>query len=176
MVEMEKITDLAGNVARWESSLVQAITDYNKAMAAFREDHADVIESIQIMARALGDSKAELEEAIDSNRGLFVKPKSRSLNGIQFGLKKGKGVLSWSIKDSLLLKRIKRMFPKKSKQLIKVTETPVKNELAKLKADDLKKLGCTVTGTGDVVFVKVEQTDAEKAAAAILEAGEADTK
>ena len=47
-------------------------------------------------------------------------------------------------------------------------ESPDKKMLAELPVNELKKLGCTVADTGDVVVIKPTDSEIEKAVAALL--------
>ena len=53
--------------------------------------------------------------------------------------------------------------------LIKTEESPVKSALLNLSTADLKKIGCTVTDTGDKVLVKSTDSDIDKFVDALLE-------
>ena len=51
---------------------------------------------------------------------------------------------------------------------IRTTDAPDKKMLAELPVNELKKLGCTVADTGDVVVIKPTDSEIEKAVAALL--------
>lgn len=109
-----------------------------------------------------------LVDAIEVAQGLFKKKKSMTLHGLKFGFKKGKGIMSW-INKADVLKRIKKLFPKNVKTLIRVTEEPNKPALENLHADELKRLGIEVTQSGDALFIKTVDSKAEKTVKALLD-------
>jgi hypothetical protein len=122
--------------------------------------------------------KQVLHLAVAESRGLFVKPKTRIIMGIKVGFAKLKGKLSWDSEKSVI-ERIKARFKdEKARRLyIKTTEKPIKKNLEKLPADELKKLGITVSETGDGVVIQPTSNEIDKLVDALLgnaeeEAGE----
>ena len=59
--------------------------------------------------------------------------------------------------------------PKRLKDLVKITETPIKSALSKLSGDELKRLGVTVEDAGDEVTIKPLDSDIDKIVAALLD-------
>lgn len=118
-------------------------------------------------AKALLKAKAELDAAIDGNRGLFAKPRSRVFHGVKVGLKKAKGKISWADADKVCA-LIRKQFPNKVDLLIRTSEAPVKEALNGISVADLKKIGCTVTEDGDRVLIKPAASDVDKLAESLL--------
>lgn len=169
---IEDLLKRGEQVSHADSELEKAVSAYDKKLAKFREKNSKLLSNVRVRASELALVKTSLEDAIEDNRDLFVSPKSRRVEGVQFGLKKGKGKTSWTVTDETLVRRIRKLLPGKVKLLIKVTEKPIKDQLSKLKGHLLKKLGVTISDTKDSPFIKFQNTDAEDAAAAILETGE----
>lgn len=120
------------------------------------------------------DHQAKLVAAVDENRALFVKPRTMTLHGIKFGLAKGKGAIEWTVEDHVLAERIEKMFKGEDKlleQLIKTTKKPIAKALKELEAAELAKLGVTVEATGDYVFVKAADTEADALVKKLLTEG-----
>ncbi len=113
--------------------------------------------------------KQALHMAVAESRGLFNKPKTRIIAGIVVGFKKLVGKLSWD-SEEMVLKRIKAMFTDEKERLlyIKTTEKPIKKNLARLPADKLKKLGVTVSETGDGVVIQPTSNEIDKLVDALL--------
>jgi DNA-binding transcriptional MocR family regulator len=113
------------------------------------------------------DARAALEEAIEAAKPEFVKPKTRTFHGIVVGFRKLIGKLTWSDADAVV-KLIKKHFADKTDLLIKTTETPAKETLEKLPAEDLKKLGVSVGQDSDVVVIKAGTDPIDKLVEALL--------
>uniref|UniRef100_UPI00248EC44C hypothetical protein n=1 Tax=Thalassobaculum salexigens TaxID=455360 RepID=UPI00248EC44C len=58
--------------------------------------------------------------------------------------------------------------PEQTESLIKVTETPVKSALANLPTADLKRIGVTVTQTGDQVYIAPTDSEIDKLVDALV--------
>lgn len=127
----------------------------------------------QAAAEAL-DARSNLEAALNANKGLFESPRTRTFSGVKAGFRKLAGTIGWD--DTLkVVKRIRRIFTKaKAKQLIIVTEKPSKDELAKLPAKLLKRLGCTVSADSDVVVISHPDDEIQKLVDALLETGKSE--
>jgi hypothetical protein len=125
------------------------------------------------LAVAVG-ADAALRAEIEANRGLFVKPKTWVLHGIQVGLRKGTGRLNWECEDDELVKRIEKRFKDDQSKLdacVKTTKKPIVAGLETLDAKDLAALGVTIESTGEIVFVKAVETDTEKLTKRLLKEG-----
>ncbi|MDP3165153.1 MAG: hypothetical protein Q8N06_06820 [Hydrogenophaga sp.] len=131
-----------------------------KAMRGLRSGVANVAQA-----------QAELIAAIDAAPDLFKKPKSIVLHGLQIGYRKGKGAMDWGDDDSVI-KRIRKHMPEQFDVLVKTTEKPVKSALGNLTVEELKKIGVTVEGTGDVSFAKDTTSAVDKLVAALLKGAE----
>ena len=132
---------------------------------------------IKALAGETANAKGHLEAIIDSSRSLFVKPRSIVIAGIKVGLKKGSGKIEFA-DEELVIKRIKKMFPKEDEReiYIKVTEKLRKKPLEDLDAATLKKLGVTLEGTDDVVLIKATDSDVDKLIGAILKESGGDSE
>lgn len=115
--------------------------------------------------------QAELLAAIDDAPQLFGKPKSMVLHGLQLGYRKGKGAIDWD-DDAQVVKLIRKHLPDQFDVLVKTTEKPIKAAVGNLPVPDLKKIGVTVEGTGDVSFAKDTTSAVDKLVAALLKGAE----
>lgn len=127
---------------------------------------------IKEAAADTANAKGALEALIDSSRALFVKPKSIIISGIRVGLKKGTGKVEFE-DEELVIKRIKKLFKvEEHETYIKVTEKVRKKALEDLDAAMLKRLGVTIEGNGEVVLIKMVDSDVDKIVNAMLKGAE----
>lgn len=126
----------------------------------------------ELVAR-LAEREANLRAAIEGAPHLFSRPRTQIFHGVKVGFQKGRGLLE--IPDpERTLQRIKAHLDH-PERFIRVRETPDKEALATLAVDELKKLGCTITDTGDQIVIRPVNGQVEKIVAALLrEASEAD--
>lgn len=122
---------------------------------------------IKSAVAGLQETHSALHEAIDAERGLFDKPKTRVLHGIKCGLQKAKGKLSFANAEGVI-KLIKKHFTDQAEVLINTKETLVKKALQNLPAVDLKKIGCTISDTSDEVFIASTDGEIDKLVDALL--------
>jgi hypothetical protein len=115
-------------------------------------------------AEALNALLAEIE----ANPDVFTKPRSRVMSGIKLGYRKGTGKVLFD-DAAKVVERIRKLLPDQVDLLVKVTEEPIKSGLATVDANVLKRLGVTVEATGDVVFVKVADSEIDKLVSALLD-------
>lgn len=148
---------------------------------AFADAHADLAESVRALNDAIDDLKrrhlpiikkhvartAQAHDALkaDIERAphLFIKPRTINLRGVVIGFEKSKGKITFADNDeATVIKLIKRHFPDQAELLIRTKESANKTALADLSAADLKKLGVTITDTGDRVVIKPTDNGVEK--------------
>lgn len=113
------------------------------------------------------EKQEDLKVALEESRMLFIKPKTIVLHGVKVGFQKSKGKLSWN-DDAQVIKLIKKHFPDQEDVLIKKTEKPSKDALLNLSAENLKKIGVTISETGDVVVIKSTDSEIDKFVESLL--------
>lgn len=118
---------------------------------------------IEIATEAYNALKAEIE----AHPECFDKPRTMSLHGIKFGYAKGKGGLEIADPDRTV-KLIRKHLPDQADVLIATKEAPVKDALAQLPADDLKRIGVEVKGTGDCVVIRPADGEIDKLVKALV--------
>jgi hypothetical protein len=128
---------------------------------------------IRSAVAAAAEARARLQSAIEAAPGLFVKPRSVIVHGIKVGLQKAKGKLWWA-DTNRVVELIKKHFPGRVDELVKVTESPRKSALQDLSVADLKRIGCMVEEAGDQVLIKPVDSDVDKLVAALLGEAEAE--
>ncbi len=111
--------------------------------------------------RAVGhaaESKSILNNLISDAPDLFVRPRTLVFHGLKIGYRKGTGGIDWE-DDERTVALIKRHFTKAvAETLIKTTEKPRAKALESLDIADLKRIGCTVESTGDVIVIAPTDT------------------
>ena len=164
MISLADMETLAKNYGDTHENLAAAVLRLNLKVEAAQRG---ALPEIKILVRKTKERQANLVAAIEANPGLFDKPKTQTAHGVRFGLKKEKGKTSFADPDQVI-KRIKKHLPERADDLIKTTETPVKDALGKLPGEVLKKLGVTVDKDSDQPFIKHTDSEVEKLVAALL--------
>ena len=114
------------------------------------------------------ETQTTLTNLIDGNRNLFIKPRALVFHGIKCGLRKGSGGVDWE-DDARVVELIRKHFPKaQAELLIKTTEKPIAKAIADLDVAELKKIGCTIEDTSDLVVVKPVDDGVDKLVNALL--------
>jgi hypothetical protein len=108
-----------------------------------------------------------LKATIEANPALFVRPRTMALHGIKFGFAKGKGVIKFD-DAAQVCKLVRKHLPDQVETLLSVREKPIKDALAVLPAQDLKRLGCTVIETGDAVVIRSADSEVDKLVQALI--------
>ena len=146
----QKLTRL---VALLNAELEQA---KNKRLAKLRE----------AVAKAQ-QTEEELLALVAESGDLFKRPKSQVLHGIKLGFKKEKGRIEFDDVDKVI-KLIRKHYPEMAELLIATTEKPSKEALNGLAAEQLRKIGVTVTADSEVAFVGSTDGDVDKLVNALL--------
>jgi hypothetical protein len=107
------------------------------------------------------DAKAKLETAVSTNRYLFTKPKTVTIDGIRVGLMKQKGKIEYS-DEAQVIKLIRKVLPEQADVLIQHKESVVKSALGSLSTAELKKIGCSVKDADESVVIKPQDSDLDK--------------
>lgn len=135
--------------------LTDAVREMEDEIGVIRRKYTPIITELAVEAREL---RGTLIEAIESSPELFVKPRTHTVYGIKFGLKKNKGKLIASERTVELLKKQFQDRP----ELIRVKEEPDMKAIAGLSAAELKKIGVTVTADSDEVVISSDFDKIEK--------------
>jgi hypothetical protein len=114
------------------------------------------------------EKESDLKNAIDGARHLFIKPRTIIMHGIKIGLRKGSGGIDWE-DDAKVVSLIEKLFPKaQAELLIKTTKKPISKALSDLDVSDLKRIGCTIESTGDVIVINPVDSAVDKIVTALL--------
>jgi len=111
--------------------------------------------------------KAQLRTMLEAHPELFERPRTVVFAGIKVGFQKGKGSISIE-SPARTMQLIRKHLPDQAEILIVTEEKPNKDAIAALEGDDLKRIGCAITGTGDKTVITSVEGDIEKAIDALL--------
>jgi len=161
---LNEITIRTKTFADARGQLAQAVGALQDELRVIERKYLPIVKRRVAAAK---DAQAALHAAIEASPEQFVKPRTLTLYGVMVGFRKGKGKVEWEDADKVV-KLIKRHFPEQAEILISTVEKPSKAALGKLPADDLKKLGITVEGTGDVVVIEDAAGEVDKLVKALL--------
>lgn len=163
---IEDIITLTSYLRRERDILSDRVARLNDELATIQNR---LMPGIRSVVNTVAERHADLKNAIDESRFLFVKPRSIVANGLRIGVRKGRGgLVIEDVERTLAL--IKKHFPKQVDTLIKTKETPNRDAIEDLEAGELKKIGCEVEGTGDVVMIKPTDGAVDKLVKAMLKA------
>lgn len=165
-----KIDALAANYAKRREAVAELVAEMHEEIRAVHRRYRRRL----IAACGTGEGAASaILATIQEHPELFVRPKSMTLHGVQFGRKEGAGKLHWD-DDEQVCARIDKHFKKhEAELLIKTTRKPIDSALRDLDPVVLKKLGVTVEATGEVWFVKVPKSEVDKLVGRLLKEGTA---
>ena len=155
---LNEIETLAQRYAQAAHAAADLVTAAEAEMHTIKTRY---VSQLRLHAANVADARAALIQAIESNPALWESPRTRVLHGVKVGMQKQPGALTWS-SEARVIEKIKEHYVDEIGVLIKTTEKPVKDALARLPAADLKRLGITVVDSGDAVVVKLVAGDVEK--------------
>ena len=112
-------------------------------------------------------AKLTLHTAIAGSPELFEKPRTQIFHGVKVGFQKNKGGIEFDDANKVVA-LIRKHFGDDAIAYLRIVESPDKKMLADLPVSELKKLGCTVSDTSDVVVIKPTDSEIEKTVAALL--------
>lgn len=164
MATIEQIETSAKAHAQAREKLTELVTALQDGIDALKRSH---MAKLKAAVNKAADTSDELLQLVNESPELFVKPKSVVFHGIRLGYQKEKGKIEFDDPD-LVIKLIKKHLPDMADTLIATTEKPSKEALNDLTAEQLKKIGVTVTRDSDVVFIRAADSDVDKMVNALL--------
>ena len=160
LAEIEKHAKAYADIRDQRNTLV---AEANEKIERIKRDLLPVLR--KLTARE-AEKFSALYAAIEAAPELFTAPRTQVFHGLKVGFQKGKGKLE--IADpARTLQKIKEVLDC-PENYIRVEESPNREALMQLPAADLKKLGATITDTGDVVVIKPTDGALDKIAKALL--------
>jgi hypothetical protein len=155
------LKDIEALTREYADSYQQLASDVETLEAAIRVIKKKSLPMIKRAAEKAAAAKERLKDAIEENRKLFDKPRTRTFHGIKVGLQKGKGKIEIANPDKTV-ELIRKHLEDQAELLIKTEEVPIKDALQNLAASDLKRIGVTVIDATDQTVIKPMDSDIEK--------------
>lgn len=146
-------------------ALLQIVQHLNDTIEALKRTH---LPEIKRLVGRTAEREAELRFAIETAPELFERPRTQIFHGVKVGFRKGSGGIDWEDDDQVVALIEKHFAEDEAALLIKTTKKPIAKALEDLEVATLKKLGCTVESTGDVVVIKPTDTAVDKIVNALL--------
>ena len=163
--KMKQLEQLATEYSFKQRALGEIITDMDREVSQVRVKYLKQIRAAVAKAR---EAKSALHTALTAAPECFTKPRTREFSGIKIGFRKGTGGIDWD-DDAKVCALIEKHFPKaQAELLIKTTKKPISKALADLDVADLKRIGCRVEDTGDVVVISSTDSEVDKLVKALL--------
>ena len=113
-------------------------------------------------------SEEALRAAILARPDLFASPRTITVDGIRFGLRKQPGTVSLT-DEAQTIQRLRARFPDRAEALIRVRETLDRSALRKLPAGELAQIGVTIAKASDEVTIVAAQGDLDRVVSALLD-------
>ncbi|GHU33600.1 hypothetical protein AGMMS50256_25830 [Betaproteobacteria bacterium] len=164
MTTLTEIEARAKKYADAREILTRLVADLEAACEALKREALPDIK--RAVARASEQHDA-LKALIESAPELFVKPKTITWHGLRMGYMKGKGGIEWDDPDAVVA-AIQKLLPDQAEALIRWSAKPLKEAINQLDVKDLKRIGCRVVDTGEVVFIKPVDGEVDKLVNALL--------
>ena len=111
-------------------------------------------------------ARDELREAIAANPELFERPRTRALEGIKVGYRKQPGRVECDEERSIA--RIRKLYPDREADLVRVRESLIRSALKNLDAKTLASIGATVIQVADQIVIAAADDDLDKLVDALL--------
>jgi len=164
MTTIAEIEIRAKRYAEARERLAAIVGALNEAVEAIKRAELPKLRRAVASAAEAHDGLKALVEAAPE---LFVKPKTATLHGIRLGYMKGKGGIEWDDGDAVVA-AIQKYLPDQAEALIRWTGKPLKEAINQLDVAALKKIGCRVVDTGEIVFIKPADSAVDKMVDALL--------
>lgn len=155
MMTLRELEEKVAPYSDLNRELTDTVREMEDEIAAIRRKYTPIVTELATKAKEM---RGELSEAIETAPELFVKPRTQTIYGIKFGLKKNKGKL---LPSDRTVELTKKFFPD-APELIRIKEEPNIKAIANLSATELKKIGVTVTADSDEVVITSDFDKIEK--------------
>jgi len=162
---IDEIMDLARAYARARSLLDERAGELRDIQLAAARRRLRGIRSAAAEASAARDA---LLEAVDGHRGLFERPRTRSADGIKFGLRKRPGRMLVPDESGAIAK-LRRLLGPEAEALVRTKESLARPALKDLDARTLAAAGVQVVDAVDEPVVAVPADDLDRLVEALLD-------
>jgi hypothetical protein len=161
LTEIERLTR---EYAEARSALAATATQCATEMAAIKTSY---LAQLREQSAIVLVKHKELSSLISKSKKQFVSPRSAVFHGIKVGIQKLIGSLKFD-DEAKTVELIRKHLPSLFDTLVTTKYTLNKDAIGTLKADELKKIGGSVTDSSDRVVIKPVQGDIEKIVKALL--------
>lgn len=162
LAEIEKATKVYAADREELAKLVKNLTDELARATAF------LLPGIKRAVARAAMREMELRELIKQSPEAFDKPKTQIFYDIKVGFRKGSGGITWEDEAEVVRLIEKHFAADQQELLIKTTKEPRAKAIAALEVAELKKIGCEVEGTAEIVVIKPIDCAVEKTVKALL--------
>jgi phage host-nuclease inhibitor protein Gam len=157
-VTLAQIETFTQSYERESVTLESMISDLEKDLEAAKQKH---LRNIKRQAGVVANCEAELRSLIESGAELFTKPRTITVHGVKVGYTTSTGRLEFDDEETVIA-LIKKFRKDDADSFIRRKESVNKDALKTLEIADLRKLGCVIEDSGDVVVLKRVAGDVEK--------------
>lgn len=168
-VNMQNIETATALYARARGDLSATVAGLNDEIESVKKKYLPRIRKEVAVAK---EHRAALEAMIAAHPDLFEKPRTVIFHGVRVGFRKGEGRVTFENPDKVV-ELIEKHLGDQADTLIITERRPNKDAIAQLPAADVKRIGCQITGTEDVIVVKDTAGEVDKLVAALLKDEEA---
>lgn len=161
---------------------LEEIAALARAYADARRELADKVEQVRaarrkatrphrrgLSARTADTSGArdELRAAIRANPDLFAKPRTRTLEGVKVGYRKQPGKIVAD--ETRAIARIRKLFPEREAELVRVKESLDRAAVRKLDARSMAAIGVSIADVDDEIVIATASDDIDRLVEAMLD-------
>ncbi len=161
---LREIHDLAVRYAAARRELSEVVEDIRELQ---RKAVRSRLRGLRARAADAASAREALVLAVEGAPGLFVSPRTISVDGVQCGLRKKAGSLVCDSPERAIA-RIRKMLPDRADTLIRVQESLVLPALRALDVKTLASLGVRLEDDEDVVVCRTAKDDVDKLVQALL--------
>jgi DNA-binding transcriptional regulator YhcF (GntR family) len=112
-------------------------------------------------SKAAGEAKQMVLTVLEGAEGLFIKPRTVVIGNVTVGFRKQKGCIEVPSEEYTVAK-IRESLPDKAGMLLNVRVNIIKKALDTLTAEELKRIGVTVTADTDAPVVDATDKELQK--------------
>jgi len=160
-----EIDSLTNAYASARAALSELVSDLNAELQAAKRRRLARLKALVGLA---AERQNTLTAALEESKHLFERPRTLVLHGIKLGWQKAKGGLEISDPERTV-ELIQRHYSEaEADGLLHIIRRPDKDALAKLPANELKKLAVEVLADGDAVVIKPTDSEVDKVVSALL--------
>lgn len=155
--------------------LVRVYADARDALEEVADEVRDLqrqavrqrLRAIRSRVASTAAAKETLRGAVAANPHLFSKPRTQTLHGVKFGMRKRPGRIDGDAAGAIA--RIEKRMPERAAHLIQTRKSLRKAALSGLEARELAGLGLSLVDAGDEVVVQAAAGDLDAFVDAMIE-------